>query len=385
MGLQVSRKRLSVRGLGGLDLRMIDPTVWPAYLSVGWHESSKLEYLATMEELEDETGVLVDVLRKNIKTHFTSQLMQTSIDEIALIRDAGDSVFNVRFYGQPNPTTWQYYCLEQAKIAVKIPLDFKVGKRLLPLELYAMDASNAYGFSVPPFFLSERSQALSVLGLQFWFDPRDMLDVGTVYLIDVSGFQNHGTLAAAGSWQASGLVEFLRFNGSSDFADFGAGVALDNVNDALLEAWVRVQVANGNVVTFIGKKGDTTNGAGWLLGRDASNRAIFTIADGGANVSVVSTATLLQNAWHHVACQVDRNGNGQMYVDGAVSGAAVSVAAIGASTGTSTFRFARTGSTYYQTDLGGVRVALYGAGGIPANIATIVANHFAAERGYYGV
>jgi hypothetical protein len=182
----------------------------------------------------------------------------------------------------------------------------------------------------------------------------------------------------------------LRFDGVNDKVDFGDVLNMDATADFLFEMWVRVTDSDGNLVEFMGKKATySDNTDGWTIYRSTSpaNTLVFRLSDGASTAPISGGTTVLQNAWHHIAIAIDRNGNGTWYVDGAASGTPASVAAIGDPTNSDSFVIGKcaTGSGYGQFDGGAVRVYNFGAGGLPSDIATIIANHYNAEKAKYGI
>lgn len=201
-------------------------------------------------------------------------------------------------------------------------------------------------------------------------------------LLDESRNRYVGTLYNTPTW----TYPYLRFDGVSEYADFGDILDDDGTADFAFEVWIRFMEADGVNKTVLSKKQDTTNSAGFLVGRNSGNIPYFRISDGAASAERTSSAGFLwtQNVWRHVAVAVDRNGDATIYVNG-VSGGSVSVAAIGSGSNALSLYLGRRDTTYAQVDIGRVRVYNYGAGGLPASIATIIANHYNAEKSVYGL
>jgi hypothetical protein len=128
----------------------------------------------------------------------------------------------------------------------------------------------------------------------------------------------------------------------------------------------------------------STHTAGYALARNASNQILFKLSDGSASASVVSTSTVLQNVWKHVMVFIDRNVNGQIYLNGAADGAAVSVAAVATGTNAGNLCIGRDGTNFGQVDVRGVRFYSFGAGALPLDAATIALDHYNAEKAQMG-
>lgn len=193
-----------------------------------------------------------------------------------------------------------------------------------------------------------------------------------------------GTLYNTPTWS----TPFLRFDGVSEYADFGDVLDDDGVSDRLFECWIRIQAADGVGLPILAKK-QTYNSvnAGFSIFRFTGNQLIFQIADGTTSANIATGAgSVMQNTWKHFAVTIDRNGNGQAYLNGALAGSATSVAAIGSGTNALSLFLGRDNSgAYGQVDLGRVRTSNFGAGGLPSNIANIVSAHYNAEKSIYGL
>ena len=104
----------------------------------------------------------------------------------------------------------------------------------------------------------------------------------------------------------------------------------------------------------------------------------------GDSAVLASAGSLADTTWGHCAAAIDRNGNVTVYRNGA-AGTPVSIASQTTGANAVNLQLAVTGSTYSNLRIGSVRVYNFGAGGLPSNIATVVSNHYNAERDYYGV
>jgi len=197
-----------------------------------------------------------------------------------------------------------------------------------------------------------------------------------------------GTLNSdyAAIWQQGTPAEFLRFDGTNDELNFGDVLDDDASADFVIECWVRVQGADASLQEIFAKKsayGDNT--AGYALVRTTGNKIAFKVAGGASNAEVVTSASLLQNVWKHVAVTIDRNGNMQTYLNGVADGTPVSVSAIPTAQNALNLYAGRDGTNYGQVDTGDVRVFTFGAGGLPSDIATTLLDHYNAEKSFYGL
>jgi hypothetical protein len=127
--------------------------------------------------------------------------------------------------------------------------------------------------------------------------------------------------------------------------------------------------------------------AGWSFWRrnSGAGKFRFQIADGSTQAIIESNAFPPQNVWKHLAVSIDRNGNGQTYINGIADGSPVSTAAVGSAANSQSLKIGRSGSEFGQVDIGGHRFYNFGAGNLPSDIATIISNHYNAERQFYGL
>ena len=381
-----NRRKFSVKGLGNFQFLSIEPTLGSDFASVGFTQETTLNDDPSMQDLVAETGVLLDTLVQSKKVSGSTSLMQSSIDEFNLIRNAVGMVHALRYYGIALQNgAWQFFCIPRARIVPKLEAGYKPGPRLLPMGFAALNQADL-AFTVPEYYMLQRDAAIMTSGLMLWAAPREGLSSGTVKLLDASGWERHGTLSSNTLWQLASGVQFLRFNGTADKVDLGNVLNDDASGDFALDIWVRLQGADGSTQEILAKKADlTTNGAGWGLYRSSANKIVFKISDGSASASATSTASVLSNTWTHVAVSVDRNGNAQLYINGAPSGSAVSVATINTATNALSLLMAADGTNYGQVDLDDLRVNRWVGGSLPSDVATQLQTNYTACRAYYGV
>lgn len=385
-----SRDRFSVKGLGNLTVREVLPAPGTTYDYLSYLDQTDFKDLVEMEIIPDETGSTQQVLEKSQAVMVEPQLLQTGIDEINFIKGASGKKHSFRYFGLANPSMFQYYCIEDGVVAPKVEEKFDgKSRRILPMQVIVRKQDNSI-FDTPEYYLAEAKDRLYLDNLQLWISPRHGYTAATSKVLDLSGFARHGDLNSdfATVWQGPGTTpdRFLRFDGVNDVLDFGDVCDDDGVSDRLFEGWFRIQEANGVAANLLIKKaGSAPTNPGFRLYRHTDNTILFDLHDGANAAQIVSAATVLQNVWKYIAVALDRNGNGQISLNGVASGAAVSVAGVGSAANASNLVGARFVTDYDQIDLGDLRVHNYGAGGLPANIAAMIASHFAAERSYYNV
>lgn len=391
MALTKDRTRASVKGLGTLSVRETSPSVGTAFEEVGsldGETGTNLEDFVDVEEIVPETGVLEDVKEKSRVTRLTTNLLQTTLDEINLAKASSAKTHALRYYGSHSPTRFQYFCIPRGRIAPSVALGFRSGKRVLPLRAWALKQSDL-SYDVPEYYVAETRGVVRIANLQLWINPRDIYspERTTNQVFDISGFERHGSLNSdyASIWSSGTPESFLVFDGVNDVLSFGDILDDDGVSDLMFEIWVKILGADGTTQRIMSKKESTTaSSKGFQIYRHTNNEVVFGIADGTTSVINNMPSTLLQNTWCHVVFTMDRNGNVVGYKNG-VAGSGVSVAAVTSGANAIPLKIASLDTAFANIQTGGMRIYNFGAGGLPSNIATVIANNYAAEKAYYGL
>ncbi len=388
MPIARDRNRIFVKGLGSCSVRETEPSVGTSFLPLGYLDMSRLNDDVQREIVKHELGQVANVLAREQTAEFITNMQQTSIDEIQFKQNAPGKVHAVRYYGPCSPDIFHFYCFEQAIIDGNVPLEFARGKRILPMSAVAIDISDAKGYSVPLYYLYQGAKVISVENVELWVDPRLGYNATTNRLLDISGFGRHGLINSdfASIWTAGTPNRFLRFDGVNDQLDFGNILDLNATDDFLIEIWLRVQAADGVLQYALSKKiGGASADKGYSIRRGATNKLEFNLGD-NTNSGIISTSSnVLQNVWKNFAVAVDRNGNGQGYLNGVADGSPVSFAGVGDSTASANLFIGKVLASFGQFDIGGMRIHNYGPGGLPTDIATVVQRHYNAEKAFYNL
>lgn len=390
MALLKDRTRFSSKGLGQLEIKEVLPSNDAAYQKLGYLGETNISDISEMEEVKDEAGSMANAIERTRAARLKAQLMQVGIDEISYITGATNKYHSVRYSGMVNDLLYQWYAMEQGKIIRQVDRQFVNQLQKLPFEFLALQQEPTT-FTTPLYHMAETKGRIYTDNLQLWANPRWLgtPDRLTAKLFDISGFGRHGTLNSdyAAIWQTGTPESFLRFDGVNDQCDFGNVCNISQTADVLIEGFFRIVGSNGVQHMVAGKKVAGGNDAGWMIYRTTGNKLGVKLSDGTSSAFVVSTSNVLQNVWTHLAVAIDRNGNGLVYINGVLD-ATVAVSSIGNSTNTNSLflgRDATSGSSWGNVDIGTMRFFDYGADGLPANIASIVAAHYAAEKGYHGL
>jgi hypothetical protein len=153
-----------------------------------------------------------------------------------------------------------------------------------------------------------------------------------------------------------------------------------------IDMWVRIHGADGTQQEIMSKKSLVSDhSAGFAFYRSTGNKLVFVHSDGDSTVTLTSAADVLHDVWTHIAVTIDRNGNGQLYVNGAANGSAASVASQITGTNALNYYIGRDGTNFGELDCGMVRHHVYGAGLLPSTIATILSNHYTGEKAKFGL
>lgn len=391
MALTRDRRRISVSGMGNITARQVSPSAGTAFESLGYLKSSLIKDEHSVDEIRDSSGDMVNVLSKQQRAELSTALLQSTADELNFLKNATGKVYALRHYGKIDASNrFQYFCFDQAIVKPHIQAEFKVGERLVPMEAVAL-AQDQLGYNQPLYYLAETNHVILIDGLQLWVEPRLGLNTESAKLLDISGFALHGTLNSdfAAIWQqGSTPAEFLRFDGVNDNCDWGdqSIAELDLTSDMMFEAWVRPQGADGTAIYIASKKAGTGTEVGWWLRRNTGNTYSMRFSDSvGNTVTLTFGTSILQNVWHHIAIVGDRDTAVRGYVDGVSAGVDALFPALGAGADSNPMYLGRVASTYGQIDIGNFRFYNFGANGLPSDIATTIANHYNAEKAFYGL
>ena len=200
------------------------------------------------------------------------------------------------------------------------------------------------------------------------------------YLYDASKNRKVGTLYGGPTWGTApdGVNSILTFDGVNDYADFGNILNDDGVSDLLIEFW-----AYGGDLNMFGKRSGWMSGVGWDV-LMASPGQRFYLSD-GVNSVVCSWDVVATSGWNHYAIAVDRNGYARAYRNSVQYGGNQDVSSVvGSCENSNSFTIGKI-DIYGVFPLGALRVYNFGAGGLPSNIATIISNHYNAEKSIFGL
>jgi len=134
MALGKDRTRINIKGGGLLQLKELPAG---SFLDVGYLKESEIIDNHATEDNNAETGEYVGLLLGDRKVIFKSALMQSSKDEIDLIRNSVGKTYEGR-YQVPiadGTNVWQLWALGELQIVPNFNLNFSTKRRDIPLEL----------------------------------------------------------------------------------------------------------------------------------------------------------------------------------------------------------------------------------------------------------
>jgi hypothetical protein len=383
--MSISRLSLLSGGLGNLALRRTYPTAETAFVIINQQSKTSIAWSVNEEEVPDERGKLIDVIEGEQKCAIDSTLMQSRKADMDLIMGHdGTRRFATRYYGVTRQGVFQYYLIPVTHVSRNNGLSYDPKLRTLRFMGRAIDDGGV--LVVPgwdwPYLMEECNAEILIDGLQLWVAPHLKANQDTTKLYDLSGLERHGTVGPSGDvatiWHSDDLS--LLFDGTDDQVAFGDICNIKD-EDFAIEFWVKVPAANASTQEILSKY---SGSLGYAIVRDSSNKISFSYVDSGDGSSFASTSTLLQNVWRHVMIAGDRSGSITIYSNGAADGAA-SMAAVGDLTNTTALYLGRSQTNYGNVQLGAVRIYNFGVDGLPSNMATIAARHYAAEKSRYGL
>jgi len=131
-----------------------------------------------------------------------------------------------------------------------------------------------------------------------------------------SAGNNDGAIYGA-TWTTGQVGGALEFDGFDDYVSCGSGPAITGTVPFTVSAWVkRGIVGRGSIVA---QRSASTNGMYQLHAR-ADGRAQLQIYNGGYGCVVQSDAMVCDGLWHHVVGIRTNSTDGEIYVDGSLSG-----------------------------------------------------------------
>jgi hypothetical protein len=125
----------------------------------------------------------------------------------------------------------------------------------------------------------------------------------------------------------------MSFNGTDDYIEIPGNSDLAvGTNDFSFSVWIKRDRENIAERLFI-KRGTSNAKLSWYALQLNSNNTVdssFTISyTGGGSVGKATSTSTVQSSdgWTHIAASMDRDGNGQIFINGSADGGAVDISA----------------------------------------------------------
>jgi hypothetical protein len=142
--------------------------------------------------------------------------------------------------------------------------------------------------------------------------------------------QNAPYATSGGSMLSEDLVDgkigkALDFDGSDDYL-YAPQYPDFSISDFTLEAWASRDTSGG--IDYIMAKVSAADKRGWSLDFHSNDYLYGGIRENYPTVAAVwpgSSSTVTDNTWRYLACSFDRDGNGQVYINGAANGSPLSI------------------------------------------------------------
>jgi hypothetical protein len=142
-------------------------------------------------------------------------------------------------------------------------------------------------------------------------------EVAGVTAYDSAG-SSHGTLINGPIWGSGQIDGALEFDGIDDYVSCGTGPAITGTGPFSVSAWVKTDSSKGQAV-LVQRSESSANGS-YGLSILADGRAQSHTYNGGYGVLFQSDVTVNDGLWHHIAVVRTNSTDGEIYVDGSLSG-----------------------------------------------------------------
>ena len=110
----------------------------------------------------------------------------------------------------------------------------------------------------------------------------------------------------------------LEFDGVNDYVDCGTGPAITGTGPFSASAWVKTDAAKGQKI--VGQRSETTGNGSYGASILADGRVQMHTYNGGYGLLFQSSVTVNDGLWHHVTVVRTNSTDGEIYVDGSLSG-----------------------------------------------------------------
>jgi len=135
---------------------------------------------------------------------------------------------------------------------------------------------------------------------------------------DSSGNGNDGILIGEPKWIGGIIDGALSFDGVNDYVSCGTGPAITGTGPFAVSAWVKTDASKGQAV--LTQRSESSANGSYGLCVLADGRVQSHTYNGGYGVLFKSDVTVNDGLWHHIAVVRTNSTDGEIYVDGSLSG-----------------------------------------------------------------
>ncbi len=134
--------------------------------------------------------------------------------------------------------------------------------------------------------------------------------------------EHEGRLRGSPVWTEGFIDGALRFDGKEDYVRILESKDLrfnSNGNNFSIFVWMRASKADSGPGVLVDMRDE--NDDGWVLRYTKKERVMFSLD----RIDITSSTAINDTSWHLVGAVIDRDGRGQIYIDGEPDGAAVAI------------------------------------------------------------
>ncbi len=128
---------------------------------------------------------------------------------------------------------------------------------------------------------------------------------------------NHGTIYGS-RWTSGQIGGALEFDGVDDYVSCGTGPAITGTGPFAVSAWVKTDIVKGHAIVV--QRSESYADGSYGVSILADGRVQFHTYNGGYGVLFQSDVRVDDGLWHHVVAVRTNSTDGEIYVDGSLSG-----------------------------------------------------------------
>jgi len=146
------------------------------------------------------------------------------------------------------------------------------------------------------------------------FQPQE-LDIYAQYTKDGNTFEANKPVSVFAICPSGSALEF---DGEDDYVSCGTGPTITGTGPLAVSAWVKTDRVKGHAIVV--QRSESSANGSYGVSIRADGRAQFYVYNGGYGFLFQSDVTVDDGLWHHVAAVRTNSTDGEIYVDGSLSG-----------------------------------------------------------------